>query len=209
MRSPAIVFRPAELVLVAGPNGSGKSTIAEDYIQRRFPSWPKLTADRLLIALDKEKALEPSSHPALQAAQLIDKTAKCLAMLAEPFVLETVLSSDKYQSLVSVARRAGLIFRLVYVTTVHPDINVARVQQRVRAGGHDVPEDRIMKRWARSMNNLPWFAARADRLVVVDNSGQAPRVIALRHLGGPVEIEDGRHPAGARLRSLEDTDVQS
>lgn len=204
MTSLEIAFRPAELVLVAGPNGSGKSTIAEDYIQRRFPIWPKLTADRLLIALEKERALTASPHPAIQAARIVDTTARCLAMLAEPFVLETVLSSDKYRPLVGTARRAGLIFRLVYVTTIHAEINVARVQQRVRAGGHDVPEDKIRDRWVSSMNNLPWFASQADRLVVVDNSGQRPRVIALRHLGGPIEIdnESERHPAGTRLRTL-------
>lgn len=39
-----LATRPAELVLVAGPNGSGKTTIAEAYIQPRFPLWPKLNA---------------------------------------------------------------------------------------------------------------------------------------------------------------------
>lgn len=197
----ALATRPAELVLVAGPNGSGKTTIAEAYIQPRFPVWPKINADRLLLALERT-GLAVSARPAIQAAELVDSTATCLALLREPFVLETVLSSDKYKPLIPIARDVGLIFRLVYVTTETSDINVERVRQRVIAGGHDVPEDRIHARWLRSMDNLGWFAARADRLVVADNSGPSLVVLALRHLGGTLELHDRGHPAIERLRPL-------
>ena len=109
---------------------------------------------------------------------LIDATARGLILLREPLVLETVLASDKYRPLITASQQNGLIFRLVYITTKSPDINVARVAQRVAQGGHAVPEDKIRKRWDQSMDNLPWFAARADRLVVADNSGQELQVIA-------------------------------
>jgi predicted ABC-type ATPase len=197
----ALAKRPAELVLVAGPNGSGKTTIAEAYIQPRFPLWPKINADRLLLALERTSLAVPD-RPEIQAAQLVDATATCLALLREPFVLETVLSSDKYKRLIPIARDIGLIFRLVYVTTATSDINVERVRQRVIAGGHDVPEDRIHARWLRSMDNLEWFAARADRLVVADNSGPSLVVLALRHLGGALELHERTHPASERLRPL-------
>lgn len=197
----ALAMRPAELVLVAGPNGSGKTTIAEAYIQPRFPLWPKLNADRLLLAL-QQMVSTIGPHSVLQAAQMVDATAMCLAMLREPFVLETVLSSNKYKQLIPIARQVGLIFRLVYVTTETPDINVERVRQRVIAGGHDVPVDRIHSRWQRSMDNLEWFAARADRLVVADNSGPNLFVLALRHLGGMLELHAREHPAVLRLQPL-------
>lgn len=198
----ALVMRPAELVLVAGPNGSGKTTIAEAYIQPRFPLWPKLNADRLLLSLEQAKVLTTDTDPTIQAAKMVDTTAMCLAMLREPFVLETVLSSAKYKPLIPAARHAGLILRLVYVTTETSDINVERVRQRVLAGGHDVPEDKIHARWQRSMDNLEWFAARADRVVVVDNSGPNLVVLALRHLGGVLELHERAHPASQRLLPL-------
>ena len=196
--------RPAEFVLVAGPNGSGKSTVADIYIQARFPEWPKLNADRVALSLAEEDAeARGSVKLALQAARLVDTEASCLVELREPFVLETVLSSDKYCPLVPAARRAGLIFRLVYITTADPEVNVDRVRVRVLRGGHDVPVDKIHERWHRSMDTyLPWFAARADRLVVIDNSGEAPKAVALRHLGGVLELHDDTHPASARLRPL-------
>jgi predicted ABC-type ATPase len=197
-----VATTPAELVLVAGPNGSGKSSVADIYIEARFPSWPKLNADRVLLAMEQTDALEASPHPMVQAAQLVDGAAKCLAVLREPFVLETVLSSEKYRPLVSLARRAGLIFRLVYLATRNPKINVVRVRQRVLDGGHDVPEDKIHERWHRSMSNLSWFAARADRLIVADNSGPEPVALALRHLGGVVELCEPDHPASRSLAPL-------
>ena len=196
-------YRPAELVLVAGPNGSGKTTIADSYIRTRFPVWPKLNADALLRSLLDTPSLSLSGQPLLRAAQMIDTTALCLTLLGQPFVIETVLSSEKYKSLIALARRANLIFRLVYITTESPHINVERVRQRVLAGGHDVPKDRIISRWHRSMENLCWFAARADRLVVADNSGSELVVVALRHLGGAVEIRLPTHPASQGLLSLQ------
>lgn len=53
----AVARRPAELVLVAVPNGSGKSSVADIYIEARFPLWPKLNADRVLLALERMDAL--------------------------------------------------------------------------------------------------------------------------------------------------------
>lgn len=193
-----------ELVLVAGPNGSGKSTVTEEYIRDRFPAWPKLNADNVAAALARLEAPPAADEAFLKhVAGMTDHAATVLALLETPFVLETVLSSDKYRGLVTTARRLGLVFRLVYVTTRTPVLNIARVRQRVAAGGHDVPEDRIRARWTRSMDNLPWFAARADRVLVVDNSGDRPAVLALRRHQGPLELVVPNHPASDRLLPLQ------
>jgi predicted ABC-type ATPase len=196
-----------ELVLVAGPNGSGKTTITEAYLAERFPSWPRLNADQLLVDLLAEwrqsKSTDRPPGP-LDAARRIDETAFTLAALGAPFILETVLSSDKYRRLIRVARSHEMVFRLVYVTTETSRINVGRVAMRVEDGGHGVPEDRIHSRWERSMDNLAWFAARADRLVVWDNSGTSLRVLGVRHLGSALELNDElrHHPAFDRLAEL-------
>ena len=105
------------------------------------------------------------------------------------------------------ARSADLIFRLVYVTTPGPELNVERVRDRVETGGHDVPRDKILTRWDRSMAELPWFAERADRLLVLDNSETQPIILALRHFGKVIEFTGQMpdHPALSRIAHLQGT----
>ncbi len=88
-------------------------------------------------------------------------------------MVETVLSSDKLMARVETAQRAGYRFSLVYVTLRDGRLNVARVAQRLAGGGHDVPTDRVLDRRVRSHLRFAWFAARADLVLVFDNT-EAP-----------------------------------
>ena len=81
-----------------------------------------------------------------------------------------MLSTDKYRPLVSKAKERGFEIRLVYVLLRSPELNIKRVQMRVAKGGHDVPADRIAKRWKRSLEQFPWFLDQADWALVFDNS---------------------------------------
>ena len=45
------------------------------------------------------------------------------------------------------AKEKGYFVRCYYVLTADPAINVLRVKSRVAAGGHDVPEDKIISRY--------------------------------------------------------------
>ncbi len=74
-------------------------------------------------------------------------------------------------------------FRLIYVMLQSPDLNVERVRVRVAKGGHAVPEDRIRKRWTRSLEQLPWFLEQADQAALFDNSGARPQLIGRKQAG--------------------------
>ena len=93
-------------------------------------------------------------------------------------MVETVLSSDKFQAPVLQALRSGFEFGFVYVFVRSADLNVARVSDRVREGGHDVPEDRIRARRQRSLVAATWFARRATLGLVIDNTTAHPVVAA-------------------------------
>lgn len=103
--------------------------------------------------------------------------------------VETVLS-DKYRNLVVAAKAIGFEIRLIYVLLRSADMNVARVKMRVADGGHDVPEDKIVERRTRSLQQLPWFLAKADGAWLFDNSGAEPRLIGTK-IDGVIDI----HPA--------------
>jgi predicted ABC-type ATPase len=59
---------------------------------------------------------------------------------------------------------------LVYIGTVNVEINLARIRNRVLAGGHDVPEIDVRRRYKRSFENLPTAIQRADHTILFDNS---------------------------------------
>ena len=75
------------------------------------------------------------------------------------------------------AKEAGYEIQAVFVLTCSSDINVRRVQERVRNGGHDVPEEKIRSRYIRSIKNLAKLVRIADRTRVIDNSGTEPFLI--------------------------------
>jgi predicted ABC-type ATPase len=68
------------------------------------------------------------------------------------------------------AHDAGYDVTLYFVATSDPEINVRRVENRVSTGGHDVPHDRIRKRYERSLGFLAYAALVARRTVAFDNS---------------------------------------
>lgn len=87
------------------------------------------------------------------------------------FTLETVMSHPSKVELLRQAQAAGYRTYLYYVATDDPAINISRVRNRVKLGGHAVPEDRIVSRYHRSLALL-WDAIQlTNRAYVFDNSG--------------------------------------
>ena len=67
-------------------------------------------------------------------------------------------------------RDLGFEIVLVYIGTEDVEINLARIRNRVLAGGHDVPQEDVRRRYARSYKNLPTAIKRADHSILFDNS---------------------------------------
>jgi len=89
------------------------------------------------------------------------------------FTFETVMSAEDKIELLNIAQELGYRTYLYYIATDDPEINITRVKQRVAAGGHDVPEDKIVSRYQRSLNQLPQAIKATNRAYIFDNSGQA------------------------------------
>lgn len=86
------------------------------------------------------------------------------------FSFETVMSSPDKVALLELAQRLGYRTYLYYIATDDPAINVARVKARVNLGGHDVPEDKIVSRYVRSLNLLMEAVKHTNRAYLFDNS---------------------------------------
>lgn len=102
------------------------------------------------------------------------------------FTIETVMSSPDKVELLRTAQQAGYRTYLYYVATDDPAINISRVRNRVRLGGHDVPKDKIVSRYGRSLGLLMDAIAHTNRAYVFDNSSHDQTRTWL------AEVADGR-----------------
>jgi predicted ABC-type ATPase len=163
--------------IVAGPNGSGKSSIYQDTDIEAFARsvWI-INPDLLTARLQDVEALDLYAAN-LQAVRRIEAWLEASIQAYQTVGVETVLSTEKYRRLVLAAKALRFEVRLTYVILDSPGRSIERVRLRVRKGGHAVPEDKIVERYARSLNQLPWFLDHADEALLFDNSGESPRLI--------------------------------
>jgi predicted ABC-type ATPase len=90
----------------------------------------------------------------------------------ESFAVETTLSGKNYLQMMQYAKGIDRGFEvvLIYIGTESVEINLARIAGRVLAGGHNVPEMDVRRRYLRSLQNLPAAAGIADRVLLFDNT---------------------------------------
>lgn len=94
-----------------------------------------------------------------------------LLELKVSFTFETVMSHPNKVELLAQAQQAGYRTYLYFIATDDPEINISRVRNRVKLGGHPVPEDRIVTRYHRSLGLLMDSIRHSNRAYVFDNSG--------------------------------------
>ncbi len=119
----------------------------------------------------------------LEAVQRIEAWLEASIRAHQTVGVETVLSTDKYRRLVLDAKARRFEIRLIYILLDTPERNVERVRLRVAKGGHAVPEDKIRERYARSLDQLPWFLDHAEQAWMFDNSGATPQRIGQKQNG--------------------------
>jgi predicted ABC-type ATPase len=181
--------------IVAGPNGAGKTTLVEKGMVQAIAGHELVTLNadvrtRELLAADP---LIPDAN--LRAAIEIDGQVAAYIEQRVDVLVETVLSSDKYLDDVERALALGYQVGMIYIGLASPSDCVRRVALRHEQGGHDVPRDRVVSRWSRSIAMLGRMARRVDRLFVFDNtSPEGPRLIALKIARHVTLLEAGRIP---------------
>jgi predicted ABC-type ATPase len=108
----------------------------------------------------------------IAAGKEVLRLAKAHLTRRESFAVETTLSGKNYLQMMRYARGIDRGFEvvLIYIGTESVEINLARIAKRVLAGGHNVPEVDVRRRYLRSLQNLPAAAGTADRVLLFDNS---------------------------------------
>jgi len=198
-QSPPSEVQP-QFWIFAGPNGSGKSTFysgADPEVGSR-PFWI-VNPDLLTLSIQKREGLSLDDAN-LAAVQRLEAWLQATIDVHCSIGVETVLSTPKYRRLVTHAKTRGFLVRLIYVVLDSPERNIERVHARVERGGHAVPERKIVERYWRSLEQLPWFMSQADEARIYDNSGAEPVLIAAK--SGDV-VRRHRHAIPAVAQAIE------
>lgn len=176
------------VVVVAGPNGAGKSTTAQRLLHGALAVSEFVNADTVAQGLS---AFRPESA-GLAAGRVMLARLKWLARARLDFAFETTLASRSFAPWLTTLRASSYRAHMSFLSLPDADLAVARVAERVRLGGHDVPESVIRRRFASGLRNFFMFYQHVvDTWQVFDNSAMAsPRIIASRRAGRPPSILD-------------------
>jgi len=160
-------IRLPEVMVFAGPNGSGKSTITR---------MAKTVGEYINADDIKKTTLCNDIEAAIKAEELRER------MLREKkdFTFETVLSTERNLNLLKRAKENGYFVRGIYVLTIDPGINVARVNAREALGGHGVPEIKVRSRYSKALALIPQLVEVCDILHVYDNTNEPFRIFKKR-----------------------------
>ena len=150
------------LYIIAGCNGAGKTTAS-------FTILPEMLKCREFVNSDEiAKGLSPFN-------------ADSIALIAsgETFAMETTLATRTVANLIREAQREGYYVTLLYFWLNTPELAIERVKQRVAAGGHNIPENTIRRRYAAGIRNLfELYLPICDYWMITDNSMSPMEVIA-------------------------------
>ena len=100
------------------------------------------------------------------------------ARRGENFAFETTLSGRIYAGLIPSWQANGYAVKLFFLQLVSPELAIARVRQRVREGGHNIPEPVIRRRFTAGLRNFSnLYKPIVDEWALYDNSGREPKLI--------------------------------
>ncbi len=165
-----------KVVVIAGPNGAGKSTAATRILQDALAVQEFVNADVIARGLS---AFKPESV-ALTAGRVMLQRLDALAAERADFAFETTLASRSFAPWLKRLNVSGYEFHLFFVWLPTAEAAIARVQERVRSGGHHVPEATVIRRFQSGLKNFfELYRPLATSWQVVNNENVlTPQVIA-------------------------------
>ncbi len=177
-----------QLVVIGGPNGAGKSTAAPHLLRDTLDVAEFVNADAIASGLSE---FHPESA-ALQAGRVMLRRLRQLASDRTDFAFESTLASRSLALWIRHLKFDGYVFRLAFLWLPGPEVAFARVAARVRAGGHNVPESTIRRRYYSGLGNFfKLYRPIADDWRFYDNTEiSGPRLIALGRSTAAIEVRN-------------------
>lgn len=176
MDKKVMTSKRPHLIVIAGPNGAGKSTTAPSLLKGTLKVTEFVNADLIAQGLSGFKPEGAVFH----AGRVMLERIHYLAKKRIDFAFETTLASKTFAPWITELRKTGYVFHLVFLWLPNEDFAVARVAERVRMGGHNVPEETVRRRYHAGIKNFfRLYKPLADFWRIYDNSDpEGPYLIA-------------------------------
>ena len=166
-----------KIIIIAGPNGAGKTTFASEFLPREAYCPTFVNADLIAAGV---APFEPE-RAAFRAGRLMVEEIRNHVRKREGFAFETTLSGRSYAKLIPGWQASGYVIKLFFLRLTTPDLAIARVQQRVREGGHYISAPVIRRRFVAGLRNFGYlYKPVVDEWALYDNSGGEPVFIEER-----------------------------
>jgi len=164
-----------DMVLIGGPNGAGKTTAALGLLPDNVTVGEFVDADVIARGISR---FNPE-RVAVRAGRILMQRIDDLLKAGESFAFESTLSGHSQLRILQHCRELGYRTTLVFLWLRSADIAIVRVAERVRKGGHAIPDDVIVRRYHAGLSNMRRFYLPAvDAALIYDNSGTAPILVA-------------------------------
>jgi predicted ABC-type ATPase len=174
MKRGVRILADRRIVIIAGPNGAGKTTFALEFLPNEAGCPAFVNADLIAAGLSP---FVPDLA-AVKAGRLMLEAIAEHEAKGESFAFETTLSGRIYARRIPRWQAAGYHVALLFLALPSPEFAIERVKERVRQGGHDVPEIEIRRRFDAGLRNFQnVYRDLVDAWSYYDNSGTKPVLV--------------------------------
>ena len=164
-----------QVVVIAGPNGAGKSTLAPHLLRDKLHIYEYVNADTIAQGLSAFAA----ESAAIEAGRIMLRRIDELAKQKRDFSFETTLATRTYLRRLTKFQIDDYYVHLVFLWLNSSELAIERVAERVRDGGHNIPESTIRRRYDRGLDNFfKLYKPIVDSWQVYDVSEESPKEIA-------------------------------
>lgn len=170
--------------IIGGVNGTGKSSLTGVLKAQRSDLGQIIDVDRITA--------ENGGSVILGGKIALARIAECLDR-GLSFTQETTLAGRKTELTAKDARERGYSVRLYYIGLDSAEECLARIENRVRHGGHDIREEDVLRRFAGRWEAVAKVLPYCDEAHFFDNYNGF--VEAAEYLNGELTVKGSRPPA--------------
>jgi predicted ABC-type ATPase len=162
------------IIIIAGPNGAGKTTFARSFLPQEAGLPRFINADQIAAGLS---GFAPEIAAIRAGRLMLEEISLCVSR-RDDFAFETTLAGLSYLNKIEQWRGIGYQVSLYFLSLPSVDTAIARVVERVKQGGHNIPENVIRRRFKSGLSNFHnYYKMKVSDWALYDNSEAAAALI--------------------------------